>query len=182
MRTLAPILAILLFSGCAAPETRRPGGDPEQYLSGYAARGPVEPAEFSYENPNASLRFPKSEGVVTFEQIEAESMDGGLDWPTVESARMNDEDWDDYDPQSEFGFYGNEYGGYGRGGGGFRRPVRPPHHGKPKPPPEPAPKNLSTKNTPAPDVDPEDRRKAKSAPERPERGRDARKPPKGGRE
>jgi hypothetical protein len=181
MRTLASILGFILVAGCAAPEQRRPGGDPRQYFSGYAGRGPVEPAEFTYDNPNASLRFPKSEGVVTFEQLEAESLDGGLDWPSVEAARMSDEDLGDYDPQRDFGLYGNEYGGgYGRGGG-YRRPIRPPVHRPPPPEPEPAPLEQAPEKTPTPEGGPVDREKAKNAPERPDRGKDARQAPGGGR-
>jgi len=179
MRLLALFLLLTAVAACSTPETPRPGGEPDPYLSGYAAPGPIEPAEFTYDDPNASFRFSRSDGIVTFRELEAEAVSGGLDWPTLGSAGMADEDWDDYDPQGDFDLYGNEYGGYGRGGGRHRRPIVRPPIQRPPPPP-PAPKELNAGKSPAPDVGAEGRRKAKTAPARPSRS-DARTPPERGK-
>lgn len=178
MRRSTRILAtgfVLTFAlACAAPETRRPGGDPDQYRAGYAAPGRIEPAEFAYEDPDAAFRFPKSEGPVTFRQLEEQAVDGGLDWPDRGAAGMSEEEWED--PEGDRDFYGNEYGGHGSGGRGNRRPIVCPPVVKP-PPPNPAPHASQPEATPPPEAPAGDRRKAKQAPVRPSRTSGAKKAP-----
>jgi hypothetical protein len=167
------LLSIVLFAASCSTSTPRREIDLAPYLDGYAVPPAVEPAEFEYENPHAKLRFDSPDEPVTFEQIEAESLEGGLDWPTPSRAALSGDD--DYDPNVDFGYYGNEYGGAGRRG--VRRPRPRPEPQETSRPPQPEPdsgKDLG--QTPAPDVGPEGRRRAKTPPERPDRS-DPRSPP-----